>query len=348
MSLGNTSPTKKIKSIPQFDECFYHAPCFDGAAAAYVVNKYTNTKKFTGLAAGKDPDYGTDFPTGKRILYVDLCPSMSHLLELMKKENYIMILDHHDTAIKELRTFMNELQVNGLLPTGNKSVVVDHSNTRRSGCGLAFEEFAWNTWPTAFLTILAHIEDRDLWTWKLENTKEICAALHYYYPNLTYKDLEVILDEHEKSRNEWIESLKNGGNEKQDRFLQKWIDEGTILVKLREDRMKDEIKKALRCTVKVNEKTYDVLLSGCPRDLRSEVGEELAKISDFVAIWEYIPLTDVWWISLRSYKQKEGGAVHVGEVAKAIMPSGGGHPNAAGFTIPSGRHLKDIFVPVTK
>ena len=84
----------------KYDLVIYHGPCSDGVSALWCANQYLNEieYKFESIQcrAGSDPDGDFD---DKRILFVDLCPSLKFIIDKCKIAKKLTILDHHKSAI---------------------------------------------------------------------------------------------------------------------------------------------------------------------------------------------------------------------------------------------------------
>lgn len=136
------------------DLCIYHGNCADGFGAAWAVRHSGLVSEFhAGVYQEPPPDV-----TGKRVVMVDFSYKRPVLLEMAKQAKSILILDHHKSAMEDLKN----------LPP-NVETVFDMS---KSGARLAWEHFNPGKEPPK---LLGHIEDRDLWRFALPFTREIQA-----------------------------------------------------------------------------------------------------------------------------------------------------------------------------
>lgn len=257
--------------------CIYHGNCADGFGAAWTVRKALGEIKFV---AGK---YGEAPPdvTGEDVVLVDFSYKRPVLLEMAEKANSILIIDHHKTAAEDLID----------LPPN----VVCKFDMNHSGAMLAWKHFFPNVAPP---TLLLHIEDRDLWRFALENTREIQANL-FSYPY----DFEVWdrLMEMEASR------LAADG------------------VAIERKHLKD-IGELLRvATREMCIGGHIVSVANLPYTMSSDAALELAIDRPFGACYYDAPDGRVF--SLRS----SDDGVDVSAIAK--LYGGGGHRNAAGFKV---------------
>jgi len=178
--------------------CIYHGNCADGFGAALSVRiglGKDNVDFYPGVHGKAPPDV-----TDREVLIVDFSYKRDVLLEMAKSAKSILILDHHVSAEKDLVD----------LPD-NVEVIFDMN---RSGAVLAWEHFNPNTTTPQ---LILHIQDRDLWQFKMKGTREIQAAIfsHPYdfdiWEGLLTADLEQFYNEgvalerkHFKDINEFI------------------------------------------------------------------------------------------------------------------------------------------------
>jgi oligoribonuclease NrnB/cAMP/cGMP phosphodiesterase (DHH superfamily) len=164
----------------------YHGKCFDGFTAAWVFETF----KKKGLSILDQPvtyhpaTYGEDPPDckGKDVWLVDFTYPREVMIEkIIKPSMRTTILDHHKTAEADLKDILGEVWNSGLQRQGDKVVFDMH----RSGAGILYDELAREYGKKAgthipqpngrSLWIVDYVEDRDLWNWKLPNSKEVSA-----------------------------------------------------------------------------------------------------------------------------------------------------------------------------
>ena len=165
---------KELPLLPYYNPIvIYHANCADGFSAAWVFHKVQDIVEQTfDFHAGKYNDPPPD--VDDRIVYlVDFSYKPDVLKEILDRAYAVYILDHHQSAIEAI-TSDAELMKNEKL-----TCVFDQSK-----CGATI---AWDFWAAEFASegmarplLLGHIEDRDLWKFKLPNTREISAAVFSY------------------------------------------------------------------------------------------------------------------------------------------------------------------------
>lgn len=164
----------------------YHANCADGFSAAWVFHKVSPLiEQEFDFHAGKYNDPPPD--VADRIVYlVDFSYKPDVLKEILKVATGVNILDHHKSAIeaidndKELTNLAARTAAFDLQP--NECTLYLHLDMTQCGATIA-----WEHWKYIFQSngvqkplLLGHIEDRDLWKFKLPRTREISAAVFSY------------------------------------------------------------------------------------------------------------------------------------------------------------------------
>lgn len=257
--------------------CIYHGNCADGFGAAWVVRKALGDIEFH---AGKYQETPPDV-TGKDVVMVDFSYKRPILLEMAEKANSILILDHHKTAAEDLVD----------LP-GN---VITKFDMTRSGAMLTWDHFFPDQVPPV---LLLHIEDRDLWRFALQKTREIQANV-FSYPY----DFQI-----------WDELMAAEAAT--------LATEGSAIERKHFKDIKELIDVTTRYMVIGG---HRVRVANLPYTMSSDAGHELAKGMPFGACYWDTPDGRVF--SLRSTDD----GVDVSAIAK--MYGGGGHRNASGFKI---------------
>ncbi len=257
--------------------CIYHSNCADGFGAAWTVRKALGDIEFY---AGKYQEPPPDV-TGKDVVMVDFSYKRPVLLEMAQQANSILILDHHKTAAADLLD----------LPAN----VTTKFDMERSGAMLAWEHFFPGEAPPP---LLLHIEDRDLWRFALQNTRQIQANVFSYPYDFQAWDTLMAAE---------VQDLAKEG-EAIERKHFKDIDE-LLGVTTREMVIGG----------------YRVPVANLPYTLSSDAGHELAKGRPFAACYWDTPQGRTF--SLRS----SDDGVDVSAIATQY--GGGGHRNAAGFSV---------------
>ena len=258
--------------------CIYHKNCADGFGAALAFKRWADLK-------GIDPEfvaahYGDEVPdvNGKDVTIVDFSYPRDVLLDIYERANSILVIDHHKTAQEALR--------------GLDFCIFDMD---KSGAVLTWEHFFPKQESPE---LLKYIQDRDLWKWKLDNSKAVSAALQ------TLKmDFDV-----------WEQYL-NINN------IPELVLKGESILEYQNS----QIEKITKTDLPIEEIAgYKVPCINATH-LISELGNEISKGFPFAAM--YFETEDKRIYSLRSADD----GIDVSEVAKKF--GGGGHFHAAGFSV---------------
>lgn len=285
----------------------YHGNCPDGFAAAWVVWNYYGPKfvEYLPYRYGQDPPYVGN----KNVIIVDFSFPREILKGMICESKSLTLLDHHKSAQESL-TGLNE-------EYPDKARIV--FDMKRSGAQIAWDYYHPNEPRPWFID---YVGDRDLWNHQLPFTKEVNEALHF--------------DEYFSS----FEKMSELKNKKMDEFAQK----GGLLLAAKNKEINMYAKSAVTTKLNVGNDSYIVGLAGCPRHLRSDVGNVIAQNSqyDFSVVYWYDYKSREWWVSLRSI----GDKFNLSEISSKL-PNGGGHPRASGFTIyeKNGENLYTYFSP---
>ncbi len=307
--------SKMAKSAKDFDIVIYHGYCPDGIGAAWPFWRENrervenDTFRLFGVKHNKPANF--EPLKNKRVVLVDFCYKREDIVAISKLCVYMLILDHHASAEREL----NDLN----LP--NVSYIFD---MKRSGAQIAWDWVYGNgTDRPWFIEIIA---DRDLWfpdwhiarsIWTRDESKAIGKALYIkkYY---TWEKLE---------------ELRNGSPDSTP-TINEFLIEGRSIIEREEVEIKNACKRAVKCQVYImteytDTTVYTVKMTSCSARLRSEVGSRLAGDDcDFSATWMYDFPLDEWWISLRA---SDNSTIDLSAICAEF--GGGGHPKASGFTI---------------
>lgn len=292
--------------------CIYHHNCADGFGAAWVVRKAlgAGVQFHPGIYGEAPPDVA-----GKDVILVDFSYKYDVLVELSYKARSVIILDHHKSAAEDLGRLWkfhagvehDTRQEDGTVLLGWRSAFMHAEmqncpriaacfDMERSGAMLAWDHFFPGQEAPQ---LLKHIQDRDLWRFQFEGTREIQANL-FSYPY----DFEV-----------W------------DRLMNlpalKMIEDGVAIERKHHKDVAELVAKTKR---RMTIGGYDVPVANLPYTLTSDAGHLMAQDEPFAAC--YMDTTRNRYFSLRS----TDAGLDVSEIAK--LYGGGGHRNAAGFSVP--------------
>lgn len=263
--------------------CIYHGNCADGFGAAWVFSRWGGLDYdfHAGVYQNPPPDV-----EGRDVYLVDFSYKLSVVEEIREKATRVVLIDHHKTAIEDLAPLIESHRIEALVNLG------------KSGATLAWEWF--HGFSTADMPqLLRHIEDRDLWRFALNGTREIQANVfsHPYDFELWDRLME-----------QPVESL---------------IAEGRAIER---KHFKDIGELLGVVTRRMVIGGHNVPIANLPYTLTSDAGHQLAaKGEPFAGCYWDTPEGRVF--SLRS---TEAG-LDVSEIAKQY--GGGGHRNASGFRV---------------
>jgi oligoribonuclease NrnB/cAMP/cGMP phosphodiesterase (DHH superfamily) len=256
----------------------YHAHCTDGTGS-----KYAAWKKFGNEADYIAVNYGKPVPEmepNSRVFILDFSYPRDVLEQLQSVHREVVVLDHHKTAEEALR--------------GVKGCTFDMN---KSGCVLAWEYFHPGE---SVPQLLLNIQDRDLWKFELENSKEVHAGLPFLKGHMLGWDFAAC------SRKDYETVVSNGR---------------ILLAKQQMD-----VENAAKYKVKIVDFCgYKVGVINMT-DHMSEIGNAICESKDYkvdFAVCYGITNNDDVLLSLRSI-----GDFDVSEIAKKF--GGGGHKNASG------------------
>jgi oligoribonuclease NrnB/cAMP/cGMP phosphodiesterase (DHH superfamily) len=268
----------------------YHGNCPDGFAAALAIKLYFKKKhlhkKSKELIYYHEGKHG-ELPPECRdndIYIVDFSYKRDMVKQLCEQANKVTIIDHHVSAMKDLEGLDEDYD--------NLNLVFDMT---QSGAVLSWKYFHDAPVPKLF----KHIQDNDLWQFKLKHTRTIIKAMMSYPLKF-------------KLWTSWLED-KNS--------LKQLHQEGHILQR----QMDRQIKRYKRAARMGNIAGYRVPIVNAPASLGSELLHQLSDGYPFAAAYEDKPEKRTW--QLRSGGKK---AIDVSEIARQF--GGGGHKNASGFS----------------
>jgi oligoribonuclease NrnB/cAMP/cGMP phosphodiesterase (DHH superfamily) len=269
--------------------CIYHGNCADGFRAALVVwMRYGEKVEFHAGQYGQTPPDCT----GHHVLLVDFSYKLPQLRDIMAQAASVTILDHHKTAEADIQPLLDNGDING------------EFDMSRAGAAI--------TWDWCFPhrrkrpKLLEHIQDRDLWRFEIEGTREISAAMASFKQDFVL--WQALLSRLDSSYG-W----------------QEMYEIGQALLRKHD---KDVAGLTAQTQRHMTIGDYDVPTANVPYLFASDAGNILSQGEPFAAC--YYDSSTARKFSLRSQK----GGADVSEIAKQY--GGGGHANAAGFEMPIG------------
>lgn len=264
----------------------YHSSCMDGAAAAWAMGIHTQRAGHEPVYIPAQPDTfpETDCPVK---VFVDMCPPPGSMTE------DVWVFDHHKTAKERLAPYRQGFYTDTM-----------------SGAVMA-----WHMGPLVFggkylhddpPEVLLFVQDRDLWAWKLPDSKAVSAAMWKDVPTPEHIDM---LDRTWS----WV-SISRAGKE---------------MLAYQEALVEQAANRAYPGTIL----GIEMMVVNCPL-LHSEIGNAVViRFQKPCLVWRVLR-PGVIECSFRSMDHLPD----ISGVAKVF--GGGGHRNAAGFSVSD---LTDLF-----
>jgi oligoribonuclease NrnB/cAMP/cGMP phosphodiesterase (DHH superfamily) len=269
----------------------YHGNCADGFSAAWCFwRKYGDACEYlAGVYQQPPPDV-----TGREVFLVDFSYKRDVVEQMLAVAASVTLIDHHKTAVEDLQPLFRQDSWTGPPPCLNH-----YTDLNRSGATLAWDYLFPNEQRPA---LLGHIEDRDLWRFKLPNTREIQALVF----------------SHEYTFAQWDKLMSAGPVE----LLQMTVAGAAIERK----HHKDVAELVNVCKRRMVIGGKDVPVASLPYTMVSDAAHLMAQGEPFAACYWDTPKGRIFGL-----RATDGGA-DVSEIAKQY--GGGGHAKAAGFTVP--------------
>jgi len=303
----------------------YHGKCADGFSAAWVFYNLSNyiEQEFDfhpGIYQEAPPDvsdrdvYLVDFSYKRQVV-----KDMIHF----GGARSVTIIDHHLSAMKDLAGLddefaedakMMQMEMDGTHLSENwQNPLTLIFNMDMSGATMAWDYWK-DVWEAAGISrplLLGHIEDRDLWKFKLSLTREISAAVFSY--EYTFENWDKLMA---------MDSVA---------LLQLGVAGEAIERKHHKDIA--ELVSVCQRTLEIG--GHVVPVASLPYTLTSDAGHLMASnyMGGEVFAACYWDTVDARIFSLRS---TENG-LDVSAIASSY--GGGGHKNAAGFKVPRDHEL---------
>ncbi len=271
---------KSVRKITKPVVIIYHADCSDGFGGAWAAwKKFGDKAEYIGIQPNAELIAGLK---NKEIYLIDVSYKPESLKKIMAVNKHVTGIDHHVSGHESTRM------------TKNYSFDNNHS-----GAVLAWKYFHSDE---PIPKLLLHIEDMDLWKFKIKNTKEIFAYLDLF--DFNFQTWNKLAAE--------IENIKT---------RKKCVEIGNIIFKYENKLVRQIVNQNAEL---VEFEGYKTLAVNSPH-FSSQIGHELIKILPPIAIiWS--ERKDKIIVSLRS-----DGSVDVSKLAK--KHGGGGHKAASGFSL---------------
>ena len=262
----------------------YHGNCYDGFGAAWAA----------WMALGDDATYipanhgdsPPDLPEDADVVIVDFSYKRAVLEELSSRVRSLVILDHHKTAEDDLKGFPNTV------------FDMDHS-----GAYLSCVYFHPD--DEVVPEFINYIEDRDLFRFDLDHSREISAAISSHpFDFVSWSNL-------------FIRSIDKTGS----RGFNSLVSEGESILR----HQRQMVNRICEHYVIRNIGGYDVPVVNASLYFGEVAMALVEKHPDYPFAAYYFNRGD----GKRQWGMRSKGSFDVSKVATSL--GGGGHPNAAGF-----------------
>lgn len=282
----------------------YHDNCADGFGAAWAAwyklgdNAEYLSMNYNDKRVELHDEY-LNFPVslaGRDIYILDFSFKPEIMDAMIKVANHITWIDHHKTAFEDYNLNPTKPHIMRDSNVGIHYILdPDHS-----GCVLAWRHFN----PEIVTPIgLALIEDRDLWKWKLPNTRDFATGLRS--EPFSFERFSQIMWQPDETTSS-----------------------GRAMNKLFDQQLADITKRPMPIGLyDIHDQLHMGLCVNCTTNFSSEAGNILAKQSNTFGMTWVLSDDGHLNVSLRSI-----GNYDVSKIAKNY--GGGGHRNAAGFKVP--------------
>lgn len=272
----------------------YHHNCADGFSAAWCFHHHYSTSGARPYPEFVHGRYGYAPPdvTGRDVYLVDFSYKRQVVEQMLQQAASVTLIDHHKTALEDLAD----------LP-GLRT----YTDLERSGATLAWDYlFPGQQRPL----LLGHVEDRDLWKFKLSGTRQISAHMFSLDYSFDIWDKLMTADPHD------LVSMTAQG------------------AAIERKHRKDVAELVTTCRRRLTIAGHEVWAASLPHTMASDAGEAMCQGEPFAAV--YWDTADHRQFSLRS---RDGG-LDVSLVAQGF--GGGGHRNAAGFRVTRDHELARV------
>lgn len=268
----------------------YHKNCPDGFGAAWAAHK-----RFGDDAVYMPIAYGEPLPDLSafvHVLFVDFTADRPTMERLVGAGYHVEVYDHHKSAQQALEGLAAD------------RIVFD---MERSGAGITWDELMGSPRPD----LIRYVEDRDLWRWRLPDSRAISAwTMSFPYDFTVWSSLDLTLTDFRRECAREGSAILRHIDRTVDMICDQALVDGTVW----------DGKVIFADSVPVvNATAY-----------WSEIGERLLErfASAPYAVSYFSRKDHKMQFSLRSRSSEQ---CDVSEVAKTF--GGGGHKHAAGFTL---------------
>lgn len=318
----------------QFDVVFTHSPCADGRFAAWIAYKYNPHATVIPLEPQQNT-FEEDQVKDRFVLVLDQCFNADAMVRLVTLAAHVFVVDHHASTVPTLRMVRERLA-----SCPDSSNTMNHKlstllslDDQLSCCQLLH----WAVYPNVPMPwYLAYAGDADLQHYALPLSHEINAAL--------YQDRFTLAIDSKSGQPAWscLEELDHHRCEQTvfKRALQLAAEGAGVLAA--QVTAVNKLAQTIRCI----SFTMPTLFVDKPLRACFVVCDQLALIpqlvntmrthdADFVLVLRNVTNTKshetICKLSLRRTTSQP--TLDLDQVARALVPGGGGRPNASGATL---------------
>jgi uncharacterized protein len=294
---------------------YYHADCLDGFGAAYAAwRRFGDAARYRPMHHGENWDVAD--VEGCDVFILDFSFRPDVLTRMADHARSVCQIDHHvsarddwaDRLVSEPGTARSHFRD----PSGRLALDFDLD---KSGARLAWEHFHPDTpVPLALL----HIEDQDLWRFRLPGTRAFCRALRLR--SFSFDAWNAVVDAASAPDGPAYLALLAEG-EAVDRFISLEVE------RLAASSLVMPVTLELPDAGSGKLQSVEGLAINANAVFASDLGGRLAERSGTFGLVWYLAADGVVKASLRACN-----TVNVARIAQFY--GGGGHPNAAGFRMP--------------
>ena len=279
-----------------------HKDCMDGLASAYIMSKYQIEignqveVKFCQYSEELDLLAYVESSTFDLIQFCDFSLNQEYMSRVCKCATLVEVFDHHKTAEPQLaqaKSLNSNLSVLFCNDRSGAKICYDYVTYYMPGLHSKYLELVYN-----------YIQDRDLWLWSMPNSKSFSEGLRY---RITSNDL--------LSFESFVDNLSS-----------EYIDETIMIGSILQDKVKSQVDSKVNNCNDININGIDFKIINATENI-SELGNAICLKHNKPALLYFIIDSSNVACSLRSTDSLPDISI----VAKSF--GGGGHRNAAGFTI---------------
>lgn len=283
----------------------YHANCNDGFSACMAAFLHFNNRaEYLAVNYGEAPPQKIE---GSDVFIVDFSYKRPTMLDIASRARNLVVLDHHETARDELRDFPRK-------PEKNVDIRFDMN---KSGAVMTWEYFHPES-PVPDICLYAQAYDLGgLFKPASEMPVDVPDDLEDYHFGITMRPFKI-----DEWRGFFDYNPKDGKWYQNTVEFERVMDHGRVIKKYFYKHLDVVLQKP--ATLVLN--GMEVPVVNAPYFMASHAGNRLALESAHGIGATYIVAGDKVLFSLRSI-----GDTNVAEIAKTF--GGGGHKNAAGFSV---------------